>query len=260
MYVNAHIHCHNTLSECMKYGHHGLSEQSKIDKFLDGIQTHLMDTPKTSILIDRECEVTTDFDTVVRICTTYVRTNLAPRYNPRPDEPVAGIGNPSKKISDVGTSGTEDQLDDRGSNHHSRKHKVYDGQQSDDPSDGTRNRNGATEDNGNDEERASDGDHRGDNDDWSCNDTGRNAGTPDDHGNGDKNRNSRGRGNRGQSGSKKSDTAPANASLQEQVAELQTAVSTLTDLFTQFTKKLKTRGTNDHKTLRHQGNVVASSS
>jgi hypothetical protein len=56
MYVNAHIQCHNTLLECMKYGHHGLSEQSKIDKFLDGIQTHLMDMPKTSILNDRERE------------------------------------------------------------------------------------------------------------------------------------------------------------------------------------------------------------
>jgi hypothetical protein len=46
---------------------------------------------------------------------------------------VAGIGNPaSKKISDVSTdSTTEDQLNDRGSNHHSRKRKDYDDQKSD---------------------------------------------------------------------------------------------------------------------------------
>jgi hypothetical protein len=237
----------------MKYGHHGLSEQSKIDKFLDGIHTQLMDTPKTSILNDREREMTTDFDTVVRICTTYVRTNLALRYNPRPDEPVAGIENSSKKVSDVSTDSMQDQLNDRSSSHHSRKRKDYDDQQSDDRSDGTRNVNGATNKDENGEGRASDDGHLSNQDDWNRNDTGRNAGTPDDHGNGD-NRNSRGRGNRGRKGSKKSDTAPAEASLQEQVAELRTAVSTLTDLFTQFTKKLKPSGTNDHKTLRHQGN------
>jgi hypothetical protein len=66
-YVNGHIQCHNTLSECMKYGHHGLSEQSKIDKFLDGIVMRLLDTPKTTILNDRECKIPTDFDTVVRM-------------------------------------------------------------------------------------------------------------------------------------------------------------------------------------------------
>jgi hypothetical protein len=253
MYVNAHIQCHNTLSECMKYGHHGLSEQSKIDKFLDGIKTHLMDAPKTSILNDREREVTTTFDTVVRICTTYVRTNPALRYNPRPDVPVAGIENSSKKISHVSTDNTEEELNDRSSTHHSRKRKDYDDQQSDDRSDGTRNVNGATNEDENGEERASDDDHRSHQDDWNRNDTGRNAGTPDDHGeNG--NRNSRGRGNRGRNGNKKSDAATAEVSLQDQVAELRTAVSTLTDLFTQFTKKMKTRGTNDHKTLRNQGN------
>jgi hypothetical protein len=112
-YVNAHIQCHNTLTECMKYGHHGLSEQSKINKFLDGIKTHLMDTPKTSILNDREREVTTDFETVVlHISTTYVRTNLALQHSLRPDDREAATGNSSKKTSDVSTDSTEDQLND----------------------------------------------------------------------------------------------------------------------------------------------------
>jgi hypothetical protein len=111
-----------------------------------------------------------------------------------------------------------------------------------------RNVNGATNKDENGEGCASDDDHLSKQDDWNRSDIGRNAGTPDDHGNGD-NRNSRGCGNRKQNGNKKSDTATVEASLQEQVAELQTAVSMLTDLFTQFTKKLKPSGTNDHKTL-----------